>query len=150
MNDQVLALAQAIKAAQREIERRSSEALRHLGVTPAQAEAILIIGANEPLALRELGARIIAESGHPSRLVDRLVDAGLVQRRIPSDDRRRVELTLTPRGRALTPEITQAQQSMPAWGAEALAGHDVPAVLAALHAILRDSPLGDVLGITPD
>ncbi|MBE3015196.1 MarR family transcriptional regulator [Microbispora sp. NEAU-D428] len=147
MNDQVLALAQAIKAAQREIERRSSEALRHLGVTPAQAEAILIIGANEPLALREPGTRIIAESGHPSRLVDRLVDAGLVQRRIPPDDRRRVELTLAPRGRALAPEIVQAQQSMLAWGAQALTGHDVPGVLAALHAILRDSLLADVLGV---
>ncbi|WP_433443447.1 hypothetical protein [Nonomuraea sp. CA-141351] len=78
------------------------------------------------------------------------MDAGLVQRRIPSDDRRRVELTLTPRGRALTSEIIQAQQSMLAWGAEALAGHDVPAVLAALHAILRDSPLADVLGVTSE
>lgn len=150
MNDQVLTLAQTIKAAQREIERRSSEALRHLDVTPAQAEAVLIIGGNEPLALRELGARLIAESGHPSRLVDRLVDAGLVQRRVPPDDRRRVELTLTPRGQALVPEIVRAQQGMLAWGAQALAGHDVPAVLAALHAILRDSPLLDVLGAAPE
>ncbi|KAB8184900.1 hypothetical protein [Microbispora catharanthi] len=81
--------------------------------------------------------------------MDRLVDAGLVQRRIPPDDRRRVEITLTPRGRALAPEIIQAQQSMLAWGAQALTGHDVAGVLAALHAILRDSPLADVLGVTP-
>jgi DNA-binding MarR family transcriptional regulator len=150
MNDQVLALAQAIKAAQREIERRSGEALRDLGVTPAQAEAILIIGANEPLTLRELGGRIIAESGHPSRLVDRLVDAGLVRRRIPESNRRRVELTLTARGRTLTPAIVEAQQTMLAWGADALAGHDVAGVLAALHAILHDSPLAGVLNIDPN
>lgn len=150
MNDQVLAVAQAIKAAQREIERRTNDAVRALGVTGPQAEAILIIGAHEPLALRELGARLIAEAGHPSRLVDRLVEAGLVHRRVPAGDRRRVELTLTPHGRALVPKIAEAQQTMLTWGADALAGHDLTAVLAALHAILRESPHATVLGITPE
>ncbi|BCJ32524.1 hypothetical protein Athai_00270 [Actinocatenispora thailandica] len=141
---EVLELAQAVKAAYREIDRRANEAYRPLGVTNAQAEAILIIGAREPLALRELGALIIAESGHPSRLVDRLVAAGHVDRRA-ADDRRRVELTLTASGRELVPEILAAQRKLLDWGADRLAGHDVPAAVATLHAVFADGPLADVL-----
>ena len=47
------------------------------------------------------GDLLIAESGHPSRMVDRLVEAGLVTRRSATDDRRRVVLTLTAGGRRL-------------------------------------------------
>jgi DNA-binding MarR family transcriptional regulator len=137
-------LGEALKAAYREIDRRSNEALRPLGITSAQAEAVLIIGAREPLALRELGELVIAESGHPSRLVDRLVAAGYVARRVP-EDRRRVELTLTAQGRQLLPGIRAAQQELVDWGADLLAGHDVPATVATLRAVLRDSPLADVL-----
>jgi DNA-binding MarR family transcriptional regulator len=140
----LLELGEALKAAYREIDRRSNEALRPLGITSAQAEAVLIIGAREPLALRELGELVIAESGHPSRLVDRLVAAGFVARRVP-DDRRRVELTLTVQGRQLLPGIRAAQQELLDWGAELLADHDVPATVATLRAVLRDSPLADVL-----
>jgi DNA-binding MarR family transcriptional regulator len=140
----LLELAEALKAAYREIERRSNDALRPLGITSPQAEAVLIIGEREPLTLRELGELVIAESGHPSRLVDRLVSAGYVARRVP-DDRRRVELTLTAEGRQLLPSIRAAQQALLDWGAELLAGHDVPATVATLRAVLRDSPLADVL-----
>lgn len=143
--DQVQEFALAVKAAFREIERRSNEAMRPLGITVAQAEAILIIGEREPMALKELGEQIIAESGHPSRLVDRMVEAGLVQRRIPPDNRRRVELTLTPRGRELTGPILEVLREVLTWAGGALTGQDLPAALAALHAVLRDSPLAAVI-----
>ena len=124
--NEVLALAQAVKAAHREIERRSNDTMRPLGVTGPQAEAILIIGEREPLALWELGERMIAEAGHPSRLVDRLVDAGHVRRRIPEGNRRRVELTLTPQGRALVPEIIAAQHAAAAAGLSVETRNSIP------------------------
>jgi MarR family transcriptional regulator, organic hydroperoxide resistance regulator len=143
--DRVLQFAQALKAAHREVERRANDAMRPLGITGAQAEALVVIGAEQPLGLRELGERIVAESGHPSRLVDRLVDAGLVERRIPSQNRRRVELSLTARGAALLPGIAEAQRSVLVWGEEALTGHDLACATAALHAVLRDSPQRSIL-----
>jgi DNA-binding MarR family transcriptional regulator len=143
--DRVLQFAQAIKAAHREIERRANDAMRPLGITGAQAEALAVIGAEQPLGLRELGERIVAESGHPSRLVDRLVEAGLVERRIPAENRRRVELSLTARGAGLLPGIAEAQQAMLGWGEDALSGHDLAAATAALHAVLRDSPQRGIL-----
>jgi MarR family transcriptional regulator, organic hydroperoxide resistance regulator len=53
-----------------------------LGLTGAQAGALIVIGQAEPLALKDLGGLLIAEGGHPSRLVDRLVTAKLVKRDI--------------------------------------------------------------------
>jgi DNA-binding MarR family transcriptional regulator len=143
--DDVIVFAQTIKAAQQELERRSNEALRPLGLTRPQAEAVLIIGANEPLALRELGELVIAESGHPSRLVDRLVDAGFVNRRVPDDDRRRIELTLTPRGRATVAEIESVMRGLAEWAAVLLRDYDVTAATATLRALLRGSPPAPVL-----
>src|SRR4051794_34681348 len=94
-----LELGLLVKAGQRELERRMNEAMRPLGLTGAQADALAVIGQAGPLSLKDLGELLIAEAGHPSRLVDRMVEAGLVERRAAGDDRRRVELSLTPQGR---------------------------------------------------
>ena len=104
--DPVLELALLVKAAQRELERRMNDAMRPLGLTAAQADALAVIGQAGPLSLEELGELLIAEAGHPSRLVDRLVEAGLVERRPATGDRRRIELTLTARGRRLAASQT--------------------------------------------
>ena len=72
--------ALAVKAIQRELERQTNDVMRPLGLTGAQADALAVIGQAGPLSLQQLGDLLIAESGHPSRLVDRLVGAGLVNR----------------------------------------------------------------------
>ena len=54
-------------------------------------------------ARQNLGGLAAALDVAPStatRMVDRLVDAGLVYRTIPAGDRREISLTLTPRGGA--------------------------------------------------
>jgi DNA-binding MarR family transcriptional regulator len=48
-----------------------NEAMRPLGLTGAQADALVVIAQASPVSLKELGELLIAESGHPSRLVDR-------------------------------------------------------------------------------
>src|SRR4051794_41910692 len=65
-----------IKAGQRDLERRANETMRPLGLTGAQADALTVIGQAGPLSLKELGELLIAEAGHPSRLVDRLGGGG--------------------------------------------------------------------------
>jgi MarR family transcriptional regulator, organic hydroperoxide resistance regulator len=143
--EEVLAFAFAVKAADREIQRRMNEQLRPYGITAAQAEAIVVIGETQPVSLKELGALLIAEAGHPSRLVDRLVEAGYVRREAAGDDRRRVELSLTEKGRVLQGHITRAQQTLLTWGREVLAGQDLPAAIAAAQAIVAGGPLAEVI-----
>ena len=110
--DPLFEFALSIKAIQREIERRTNEVLQPLGVTAAQADALAVIAQAGPVSLGELGDLLIAEGGHPSRLVDRLVEAGLVERRAADSDRRRIELSLTARGRRLERKVAAARRSI--------------------------------------
>lgn len=135
--DEVLEFVIAVKAAHREINRRFNEALRPLGVTAVQAEAILILAEAGPLTVKRLGARIIAEAGNPSRLVDRLATAGLVDRRPSAEDRRQVELTLTDRARELAPRIRQARQPLLDRARELLDGQGLRAATAVLNQLLE-------------
>jgi DNA-binding MarR family transcriptional regulator len=107
--DPLFEFALSIKAIHRELERQANETMRSLGLTGPQADALIVIAQAGPLALKELGDLLIAEGGHPSRLVDRLVEAGFVERRAAGDDRRRVELSLTASGRRLAKRVTAAR-----------------------------------------
>src|SRR5215217_2285183 len=70
-----------ILAAQREGARALAELLRPAGLTAAQGEVIAVLQeAKRPLTVREIGERLVCETGSPSRLVASLVDAGLLQR----------------------------------------------------------------------
>src|SRR5918992_5788855 len=122
-----------VKAGQRDLERRMNEAMRPLGLTGAQADALVVIGQAGPLSLKDLGELLIAEAGHPSRLVDRLVEAGLVERRAAGDDRRRVELSLTPRGRRLEKRVLVAREGVMELGRELLGDRDLSPALELLR-----------------
>jgi MarR family transcriptional regulator, organic hydroperoxide resistance regulator len=135
----------SVKAGQRELERRQNEAMKPLGLTAAQADALLVIGQAEPLSLNELGDLLIAEAGHPSRLVDRLVEADLVQRRPAEDDRRRVELSLTPRGRRLQKRILAARESVLELGRALIGSRDLGPTLDLFRELLKVTPFAELI-----
>ena len=135
----------SVKAGQRELERRMNDAMRPFGLTGAQADALLVIGQASPLSLKELGELLIAEAGHPSRLVDRLVEAKLVERRPAEDDRRRVVLSLTKRGRNLEQRILVARQVVLELGHALLAERDLDAVLELFRELLQVTPFAELI-----
>lgn len=135
----------SVKAVQREIERLLNEAVRPLGLTAAQADAVVVIGQVGPLSLRELGELLIAEAGHPSRLVDRLVDASIVERRAVGHDRRRVELSLTSRGRDLEDRVLAAHAQVLGVGRTRLGGHDPEPALEVLRRLLGGTPYAELI-----
>jgi MarR family transcriptional regulator, organic hydroperoxide resistance regulator len=143
--DPLYELALSVKAGARELERRMAEAVQPLGLTAAQADAIVVIGQAGPLSLRELGELLIAESGHPSRLVDRLVAAGYVERVGAPGDRRRVELSLTPAGRDLVEQIQQARRGVLDLGRALLGAHDVEPVVALFRDLLQYSDYAELM-----
>jgi len=100
-------------AAQREGNRRLLGELRPLGLTPSQAEVLRVLGDHAPLTLTGLGELLVCESGtNPSRLVDRLVSAGLVDRSPGAVDRREVHLVLTDRGSGLERDVAAIEERM--------------------------------------
>jgi MarR family transcriptional regulator, organic hydroperoxide resistance regulator len=143
--DPLFELALTVKAAQRALEQVTNEAMRPLGVTGPQADAITVIGQAGPLSLKELGELLIAEAGHPSRLVDRLVEAGFVARRAGGEDRRRVELSLTPKGRRLEKRILAAREQVRELALEVLGDRDIAPTLELLRHMLQVSPLAEVI-----
>jgi MarR family transcriptional regulator, organic hydroperoxide resistance regulator len=143
--DPLLELAMSIKAAQRELERRQNESMRPLGLTAAQADALVVIGQAGPLSLNELGNLLIAEAGHPSRLVDRLVETGFVERRPAASDRRRVELTLTARGRRLQKRILASRESMLDLGRVVVGDRDLKPILKLFREALQVTPFAELI-----
>jgi MarR family transcriptional regulator, organic hydroperoxide resistance regulator len=143
--DQLVELALLIKAAQRELERRMNEAMRPLGLTAAQADALTVIRQTEPVSLKDLGDLLIAEAGHPSRLVDRLVDAGLVERRAAGDDRRRVELSLTSRGRRLEGRAGAARDEVLELARRLVGDRDVTPLVSLLRDLIEYTAYADLV-----
>jgi MarR family transcriptional regulator, organic hydroperoxide resistance regulator len=138
--DRLLELALAVKAAHRELDRWMNEAMRPLGLTGAQADALVVIAQASPVSLKELGELLIAESGHPSRLVDRLVDAGHIARQSADTDRRRIVLTPTPTGRRLARRVVAERAKVLALGRELLGDDDIQPALDLAARLLVASP----------
>ena len=134
-----------ILAAQREGSRLFAEQIRPLALTPSQAEVLSVLYEAHPLSLIELGSRLVCETGSPSRLVDGLVKAGLVERIASSTDQRKVSLTLTPAGEQLHAQVAVVEQQfsrlVSSWGEQA----DVGVVMWALWQFVRDLPAGRAL-----
>ena len=86
-------------AAQREGNRRLAAALSKIELSPAQSEILRILGDHNTLPRIGVGQMLVCDSGtSPSRLVERLVDAGFIDRTADLHDRRQVHLALTPAG----------------------------------------------------
>ena len=134
-----------VKAIQRELERQTNEAMRPLGLTGGQADAITVIGQAGPISLKELGELLIAEAGHPSRLVDRLVDAGLVARRGAGDDRRRVELSLTREGRRVEKQVQRVRASILELGRAIVGDGELQPALALLRELVGHTTFAELV-----
>ncbi|MFD0850865.1 MarR family winged helix-turn-helix transcriptional regulator, partial [Actinomadura adrarensis] len=90
-----------------------------------------------------LGELLVCESGgSPSRLVDRLISAGLVDRQVPEHDRRHIELSLTREGTRIADEITEIERRLYDMIDAAAEGRDIDEITGFLRAFVSDLPAG--------
>lgn len=143
--DELERLGLLTKAVARESDRRLSELLRPLGVTPSQAEVLQLLALHGPMSLGELGGLVLFEGGHPSRLVDRMVVAGMVVREVSADDRRRLQLSCTEEGRRLADAATEAKGQFRIWLREQLHGVPLAPAMDALAAIISGTSLQETV-----
>ncbi|WP_232789025.1 MarR family winged helix-turn-helix transcriptional regulator [Streptomyces odonnellii] len=134
-----------ILAAQREGNRQLGQALKPLGVTTSQAEVIRVLEDRQPLTLNGLGELLVCESGSPSRLVDRLVSAGLVNREAAAHDRRHIELALTPSGAELARRIAEIEETLYQSIDTLTHAHDTEQLTNFLRAFVAGHPSGHAL-----
>lgn len=132
-----------ILAIQREGNRLFAADLRPLGLTPSQAESLRVLEDHQPLTLTGLGELLVCETGdNPSRLVDRLVKAGLVDRETDPADRRHVTLTLTAEGRRFAREVRIVEERLHQTIQTLITGKDVESTLALLRTVAEAFPAG--------
>lgn len=138
-------LSYLILAAQREGNRLYADALQPLGLTPSQAEALRVLQDWQPLALIELGSLLVCEQGSPSRLVAGLIAAGYVERTPSPEDRRKVVLTLTPRGQEIAKQVVKVELALHDMLTAAIPEQHIEPLLPALWTIVSGRPAGDAL-----
>lgn len=130
-------LVGTLQSSARAVEQRT-------GVTNAQLFLLRALKDREPLSLGELAALAGTQQSTASLVVKRLVRSGLVRRRASPDDRRRVLLSLTPRGqkrlrRAPVPATARLLEAL-----EGLTAVELRALTRGLDALERE------LGTRPD
>ena len=113
----------ALRAASAHLEWTLARALEAHGLTTAQFAALQALREAEPesLACSELGNRLVGPAPDVTRLVDRLIAAGLVSRERDKTDRRLVFTRLTDAGRSL---LEQAEPNVRDAEEKALTGLD--------------------------
>lgn len=112
-----------------EYDRRAAP----LGVTRAQWKVLAWLGRQPGLRQVDLADHLEVEPITLCRIVDRLEESGLVERRRDPDDRRAWQLFLTAKGEPLVGELRKLAANL---AAEAFAGLD-PAAIAAVRDTLQ-------------
>jgi DNA-binding MarR family transcriptional regulator len=81
------------------------------GVTVPQLRVLVMVHTRGPLNLSAVAAALEVNPSNGSRTCDRLIRAGLLDRRDSPEDRRNVTLTLTDAGRNLVEKLTKQRRS---------------------------------------
>jgi MarR family transcriptional regulator, organic hydroperoxide resistance regulator len=108
--------------------------LREIGLSIAQFDLLSTLTESEGITQRDLAERLYVTKGNVSGLVDRLVEAGLVERHPIALDRRSYALRLTEQGRNLAHQGMQLQKDF----VEQTIGRLPPHELAAIDAIITN------------
>jgi DNA-binding MarR family transcriptional regulator len=82
------------------LSQQTSESLKPFRLTVQQFNILRILRGRypEPATIKELTARMLDKMSNASRLVDKLLDKGLVERRTCPEDRRRVDVVISKEG----------------------------------------------------
>lgn len=102
LHDSIMVL---IGGARRRIKQVAWDWLKPFGVTPQQAGVLVVLGTEGSVPLRELSSRIWCDNPTACRIINKLVERGLISSRPNIEDRRRYILRLTPAGQSLAREL---------------------------------------------
>jgi DNA-binding MarR family transcriptional regulator len=118
------------------------ERLREIGVSIPQCDVLTTLTEKEGVSQQELAKRLYVTKGNISGLIDRLEEAGLVERRSTAADRRQHAICLTEAGRAMAEKAIQVQRRWIASTLGRMSEGDLEALetqLIALRDIVREA-----------
>ncbi len=118
--NETTAVLDGLRRIVRVLRESSREAESKLGVSGAQLFALKALSEARQLSLSELAERTRTHQSSVSVVVKRLVRSKLVARKASPEDARQLELSLTPKGRALLKRAPNAAQDRLILAVEAL------------------------------
>jgi DNA-binding MarR family transcriptional regulator len=125
------------------------ERLREIGVSIPQCDVLTTLTEKEGVSQQELAARLYVTKGNISGLIDRLAEAGLVERRSTANDRRQHAIYLTEAGRTMAERAIAVQRRWIAATLGRMAEPDLEALeakLLALRDIVREAETPEPAG----
>ena len=117
------------------LRRRFDARAREFGVSRAQWQVLFALSRNEGINQTGLADYLEVETITLCRMVDRLAEAGLVERRPDPADRRAWRLHLTPAAHPLLERLRVLGDEVVADGVAGIAGERIEAAVATLSAI---------------
>jgi len=117
------------------MRRRFDEGARALGITGAQGRALFVLARREGLSQAALADLLEVEPITLCRMIDRLVQAGHVERRRDPADRRAWQLHLTDRSRPLIDRLRTLAEVQGYAALDGLPASERTALVAALWQI---------------
>src|SRR5262249_19055685 len=111
-SDETAEILASVRRLVRFLRVATRRAEQQTGASAAQLFVLSQLAASPASSMGELAARAFTDASSVSTVVARLVARGLVSRRRAAADRRRIELALTRRGRAMVaraPELAQTR-----------------------------------------
>ena len=84
-----------------------SKELKEYGIYEPQYNVLRILGTadGKPVTVNEILEQMVQKSSNVTRIVDRLVNKGLVLRTLSEEDRRKMDIVITDRGKALLEKL---------------------------------------------
>ena len=86
--------------------------LDKLGLTYPQYLVMLVLWERDGVPVKDIGERLLLDSGTLTPLLKRLEAAGLIKRTRSTEDERQVMIALTPKGQALREEAMAVPQAI--------------------------------------
>jgi MarR family 2-MHQ and catechol resistance regulon transcriptional repressor len=86
-------------------EQLSNRHIRSMDLTPAQFDIVATLGNTQGMSCRELGEKTLITKGTLTGVLDRMESRGLIKRQITSEDRRSINVQLSPAGEALFEDV---------------------------------------------
>ena len=114
------------------------EAQSKYGISAAQMFVLHALDQDEVLSLNVLAERTATDQSSASVVVQRLVDAGYVTRTAKKEDRRHIELRLTPKGRNVSRKSPPPAQQKILAAVESMSARDRKQFAALLEAFVDE------------
>ncbi|RMF26904.1 MAG: MarR family transcriptional regulator, partial [Bacteroidetes bacterium] len=95
------------------LNERIRNLLRERSLSPQQYNVLRILrGADKPISTCVIRERLLDRMADTSRIVERLERKGLVVKEICAQDKRLVDVSLTPRGRQLLDSLQELEETI--------------------------------------